>query len=304
MKDFREVYNRIREAVQQKTGINFSIAFSDQKQYTDTIAVYLNNTPFRKKDGNLLFTPSGHGALIENLNEREADIIFIKNVDNVVADQYAQKVAFYKKALAGKLLELQEKSFAYAELLDTSTLSPAEMAEIQGFLSEKLNVVIPKDIEEYPEKHRIRYLKDKLNRPLRVCGMVKNEGEPGGGPFWVKDNKGNVSLQIVEAAQINSKDPQQEKILSTATHFNPVDLVCGVKNYKGKKYNLPDFTDHSQGFISRKSREGQAVKVLELPGLWNGGMAHWNTVFVEVPGLTFNPVKIVNDLLKPMHGIC
>ncbi|MCB0374515.1 MAG: DUF4301 family protein [Sinomicrobium sp.] len=301
--NFREEFDRIRDIARQKTGIHFTISFSYQKQHTDTIAVNPDNSPFRKSDGTLLFRPSGHGALIENLNEQLADVIFIKNVDNVVVYKYEQEMAFYKKALAGKLLELRDQSFYYVGLLDASTPSAAVTAAIEQFLTAGLNVIFPKDFEKYAEKHRIRYLKAKLNRPIRVCGMVKDEGEPGGGPFWVKDRTGTVSLQIVEAAQINIGNASQKKICEEATHFNPVDMMCSVKNYKGEKYNLPQFTDPDQGFITRKSREGRPVKVLELPGLWNGAMAHWTTVFVEVPLITFNPVKTVNDLLKSTHQV-
>lgn len=298
---FREEWNRIRESVQRKTGMDFDVTFSYQKPHTDTLAVHLDNTPFRKSDGALLFRPSGHGALLENLDEQQADILFIKNIDNVGMHPHEAAAAFYKKMLAGKLLELQETAFRYAALLDTALPGAATVKAIRQFLTVAFHINFPGDFKAFTPEQQCSYLRKKLNRPIRICGMVKNEGRAGGGPFRVKDEKGNISLQIVEAAQMNVKDPVQKKILEKAMHFNPVDMVCGIKNYKGEKYNLTEFADHRQGFITRKSRSGQTLKVLERPGLWNGGMACWNTVFVEVPLHTFTPVKTVNDLLKPAH---
>ena len=300
---FKEEFKRIEEFVEQKTGISFTISFSYQQESTDTIAVTLANEPFREDDGTLLFRPSGHGALLKNLNTLNADIIFIKNIDNVVVKQYKDEVAKYKKVLAGILLQLQEKVFKYLNDLDSEENSEERLIEIAEFLTRELNVRISDEFEKYSEKYKIEYLREKLNRPIRVCGMVKNEGEPGGGPFWVKDQNSNISLQIVESAKINQKDKGQKSILMNATHFNPVDLVCGVKNYKGEKFNLEDFVDHKAAFITQKTKAGKDLKALELPGLWNGSMAHWNTIFVEVPIMTFNPVKTVNDLLKDTHQI-
>ncbi len=300
---FDAEFNAIRDIVAQKTATHFSISFSHQKQHTDTIAVDLNNDPYRKKDGSLLFRPSGHGALLENLNKQQADIIFIKNVDNVVVHTYEKEVAFYKKMLAGKLIALQEKAFEYTRLLETSVPAAIEITTIKQFLSSELCVDIASDFDHRSEEEQLTYLKQKLHRPIRVCGMVKNEGQPGGGPFWVQDDDGRVSLQIVEVAQIDTSDPAQQQLLATATHFNPVDMVCGVKNYTGEKYDLTKFSAPEQGFISQKSEAGTPVKTLELPGLWNGAMAHWHTVFVEVPLTTFNPVKTVNDLLKATHQV-
>jgi len=303
-KNFEEEFERIEKVISNKTNTKFEISYSSQKNKTDTIAVDLNNNPFRNQDGTLLFRPSGHGALIENLNDLEADIIFIKNIDNVVTSQYEKEVAYYKKTLGGLLMQLQDQIFAYQEIFDTqSDITEATIIAIANFLQQKLNVNIHKDFEKFATKYQIEYLKNKINRPLRVCGMVKNEGEPGGGPFWVKAESGEVSLQIIESAQINKNSKQQEEILTYATHFNPVDLVCGVKNYKGEKYNLLDFVDEKAYFISTKSKNGKKLKALERPGLWNGAMANWNTVFVEVPLITFNPVKTVNDLFKSAHQI-
>ncbi|VAV84682.1 Unknown conserved in Flavobacteria [hydrothermal vent metagenome] len=300
---FDEEFKYIEEDVEEKTNTTFNISFSYQKHSTDTIGVTKKNEPFRNDDGSLLFRPSGHGALLENLNDLDADIVFIKNIDNVVVKKYKEDVAYYKKMLGGILLEIQQQAFVYLRLLEKTNLKENELVEIAQFLLEKLNVSINREFEKYSTKYQIEYLRDKLNRPIRVCGMVKNEGEPGGGPFWVKDESGAVSLQIVESAQIDKKNKHQKEILKRATHFNPVDLVCGIKNYKGELFDLTKFVDHKTAFITMKTKTGKDLKALELPGLWNGSMAFWNTIFVEVPLLTFNPVKTVNDLLKTPHQI-
>ncbi|MEZ4797183.1 MAG: DUF4301 family protein [Flavobacteriaceae bacterium] len=300
---FDEEFKYIEEDVEERTNTKFNITFSYQKESTDTIAVNHFNEPFRDENNQLVFRPSGHGALIENLNELNADIIFIKNIDNVVVKKYKNEVADYKMMLAGILLEVQDKAFYYLKKLDKNQLSESELIEIANFVSNKLNVSISNEFEKYSLKYQIKYLKDKLNRPIRVCGMVKNEGEPGGGPFWVKDESGNISLQIVESAQVDKDNRLQKEIMKNATHFNPVDLVCGTKNFLGESFDLTKFVDHKTAFISEKTKSGKHLKALELPGLWNGAMANWNTIFVEVPLLTFNPVKTVNDLLKPAHQL-
>ncbi len=300
---FDSEFKRIEQKVETKTGSKFDISFSYQKESTDTISVTPKNKPFRDDNGSLLFRPSGHGALIENLNDQEADIIFIKNIDNVVTYKYKNEVAKYKKVLGGILIDLQNTVFSYLKLLEKGNVSEDKRIEIGTFLINKMNVKISSEFEKYSSKYQIEYLTEKLNRPIRVCGMVKNEGEPGGGPFWVKDESGQISLQIVESAQINKKSKRQKEILKHATHFNPVDLVCGIKNYKGEKFNLKRFVDPKAAFITMKTKVGKDIKALELPGLWNGSMANWNTVFVEVPLITFNPVKTVNDLLKAPHQI-
>ncbi|WP_040247053.1 DUF4301 family protein [Psychroserpens mesophilus] len=300
---FDEEFSRIEQKVEEITGSKFDISFSYQKESTDTIAVTPKNKPFREDDGSLHFRPSGHGALIENLNDLTADIIFIKNIDNVVTYKYKNEVAKYKKVLAGILLKIQQRVFNYLRLLDNSDVSHEQIIEIGEFLVNTMNVRISTEFEKYSLKYQIEYLAEKLNRPIRICGMVKNEGEPGGGPFWIKDESGNISLQIVESAQINKKNKYQKQILKNATHFNPVDLVCGTKNYKGEKFDLKKFVDKKAAFISMKTKTGKDLKALELPGLWNGSMANWNTIFVEVPLITFNPVKTVNDLLKAPHQI-
>lgn len=300
---FDEEFKRIEEIVERKTKTNFKISFSYQKESTDTIAVTPDNEPYVEEDGSLLFRPSGHGSLIENLNDLDSDIIFIKNIDNVVVSKYKKQVSEHKKILAGKLLELQEQAFQYLNKLETDTFQEEGLLQIAQFLSSELNIVISNEFEKYSKKYQKQYLFDKLNRPMRVCGMVKNEGEPGGGPFWVKDESAQISLQIVESAQIEKKIKHQKQILKSASHFNPVDLVCGIKDYKGNKFDLTKYVDPKTAFITMKTKVGKDIKALELPGLWNGSMANWNTIFVEVPLITFNPVKTVNDLLKAPHQV-
>lgn len=282
--------------------VNYDVSFSEQKQHTDTIAVGLDNKPFRNSDGSLLFRPGGHGALIENLNDLDADIVFIKNIDNIVPDHLKRPTFRYKKLLGGYLLKVKSKVDEYLELLDEGSATGEELEEMRDFTENYLNIHNNKEAfnkKEHIEKTDILY--NQLNRPIRVCGMVKNEGEPGGGPFWVKEFSGNRSLQIVEKAQINFDDTQQAEIVKHSTHFNPVDLVCAIKDFRGDAFNLKEFTDPQTGFISIKSKDGKSLKAQELPGLWNGAMADWITIFVEVPIVTFNPVKIVNDLLRENH---
>lgn len=277
---------------------SFEIGFSFQKKSTDTIAVHLNKTPFRKKCGNILFRQSGHGALLENLNDLDSDIVFIKNIDNV-SSNYFDEIILYKKALGGMLIELQQRIFSCLNDLE-QTISDDKITEISLF-AKNLNIVIPNNFEGLSKLNKIEFLKNKLNRPVRICGMVKNEGEPGGGPFWVKNSRGEVSLQIVEASQIDKSNEVQKQILEQSTHFNPVDLVCGIKNYKGEKFDLLNYRDNDTGFLTEKTKDGLPIIGYELPGLWNGAMADWISVFVEVSLKTFNPVKTVNDLLKPAH---
>jgi hypothetical protein len=278
----------------QKYGIKYDITFSEQKPSTDTVAANPDNTPFRNSDGSLLFRPGGHGALIENLNEIDADVIFIKNIDNVVPDRLKPETVEWKQVIAGVLVTLQKKAFEYLRILDEGA-TDAQLAEMAEFV-EKCLCVAPKG-----QKVDADYLRTKLNRPMRVCGVVKNVGEPGGGPFLTYNQDGTVSLQILESSQIDTNNEEYMKMFTQGTHFNPVDLVCAVKNYKGEPFNLPDFVDKTTGFISSKSKAGKELKALELPGLWNGAMSNWSTVFVEVPLGTFNPVKTVNDLLREQH---
>ena len=278
----------------KKYGIKYDITFSEQKPSTDTIAANPDNTPFRNDDGSLLFRPGGHGALIENLNEIEADIIFIKNIDNVVPDRLKPETVEWKQVIAGVLVTLQKQAFEYLKVLDAGA-TPAQLEEIAKFVAEKLCT------DAKGKKADADYLRTKLNRPMRVCGVVKNVGEPGGGPFLTYNQDGTVSLQILESSQIDTANEEYMKMFTQGTHFNPVDLVCAVKDYKGKPFNLPEFVDKTTGFISSKSKAGKELKALELPGLWNGAMSNWSTIFVEVPLGTFNPVKTVNDLLREQH---
>ena len=284
----------------KKFGVKYNISFSEQKPSTDTIAANPDNTPFRNDDGSLLFRPGGHGALIQNLNEIDADVVFIKNIDNVVPDRLKEDTVVYKQLLAGILVQLQEKAFDYLRLLDTGKYSHEQLEEIIRFVQRDL-CCRRFDIKELEDAELVIYLRKKLNRPMRVCGVVKNVGEPGGGPFLTYNQDGTVSLQILESSQIDKSNEEYMRMFTEGTHFNPVDLVCAIKDYQGKPFNLPDFVDVTTGFISSKSKNGRELKALELPGLWNGAMSDWNTVFVEVPLSTFNPVKTVNDLLRDQH---
>lgn len=290
---FDELLYKNIELYGKKYATDYKINFSTQKKSTDTIAANKDNTPFRTDNDALLFYPAGHGALLENLNEIDSDIVFIKNVDNVVPETKLAETVRWKKIIAGVLIDCKEKIADYIKCLQT-TDDAEKINEIIRFFGEKLCV-------DFPENVSKELLLAKLNRPVRVCGMVKNEGEPGGGPFLINENDGTTSLQILESSQINTNDKNAMEILASSTHFNPVDLVCWVKNYKGEKFNLIDFRDNLTGFISEKSRVGKEFKVQELPGLWNGAMSNWNTIFVEVPVVTFNPVKTVNDLLREQH---
>ncbi len=288
--------------LEKRYEVRYNISYSEQKPSTDTIAVDENNAPFRTSEEKLLFRPGGHGALLENLNDLQADLVFVKNIDNVVPDRLKEETIRYKKAIAGLLLNLQQQIFNYLLLLeDASQVSDSEVDAILQFLAKELSTTPTGNLPLTDAEAKIKYLKTKLNRPIRVCGMVKNEGEPGGGPFWAIQPDGTTTLQVVESSQIDLKDPVQALIASHATHFNPVDLVCGVRNYKGEKFHLPDFRDPETGFISYKSKDGKPLKAQELPGLWNGAMSDWITIFVEVPPVTFNPVKTVNDLLRAEH---
>ena len=296
---FEKLLSEKKNSYERKYNVTYDVSFSEQKSSTDTIAADANNEPFRE-NGNLVFRPGGHGALIENLNDKNADVIFIKNIDNVVPDSLKDVTVTYKKLLAGVLVNVQSQIFNYLELLEAGELTDEELDEIIDFTEEVLNIENDSlDGLDLPEI--IDYLYSKLNRPIRVCGMVKNEGEPGGGPFFAENEDGTISLQILESSQIDTSKPSEKELLMQSTHFNPVDLVCAVKNYKGEKFDLTEFVDKNTGFISLKSKNGRELKALELPGLWNGAMSDWNTIFVEVPIQTFNPVKTVNDLLRIEH---
>lgn len=297
---FKKKIAEVKRYYESTFGVKLNITFSEQKHYTDTLAVDEYNEPVRDDQGRLSFRPAGHGALIENLNDCNADVIFIKNIDNVVPDWMKHTTIIYKRVLAGLLLEIQQQTFEYLRLLD-GTVNENLLQTISTFVTERLNISLPDNYQKLSLNGKARILRQKLNRPIRICGMVKNQGEPGGGPFFTRNTHGIKSLQIVETAQINRKDPKQERILTHATHFNPVDLVCGTKNYKGKRFNLRKYVDPATGFIAKKTKGALTVKSQELPGLWNGAMAEWITLFVEVPLATFNPVKTVNDLLRKEH---
>ena len=297
---FKSEIGAVLPRIQSESGLHFEISYSQQKKSTDTIAVNMDNSPFEEEDGSLLFRPAGHGALLENLNDIKADLIFIKNIDNVVPDRLKSTTKDYKMAIGGFLLDAQEKIFDAIRALDDE-ISNASVAQAAQVYSEVLGGKVPTTESGQSLQELGRYLKDKLNRPIRVCGMVKNTGEPGGGPFWIEEKDGSHSLQILETAQIDLNDPGSKAHLMASTHFNPVDLVCGTKDYKGHSFDLLEFRDMQTGFITEKSKNGRELKALELPGLWNGAMAGWNTLFVEVPLITFNPVKTVNDLLRDEH---
>ena len=301
--EHRELFTKLVEekvaVYAKKYGVEYDVSFSEQKPSTDTVAADMEKKPFRDK-GKLLFRPGGHGALIENLNDLDADVIFIKNIDNVVPDRLKEDTVTYKKLIAGVLVTLQKQVFEYLELLDGGKYTHAQLEEIIRFLQQTL-CCRKLDIKDLEDADLVIYLRKKLNRPMRVCGMVKNVGEPGGGPFLAYNADGTVSLQILESSQIDMNDPVKKEMFEKGTHFNPVDLVCAVRDYKGNKFDLVKYVDKATGFISYKSKNGRELKALELPGLWNGAMSDWNTVFVEVPLSTFNPVKTVNDLLREQH---
>lgn len=292
---FESLFESVREKYESKFGVKYNISMSVQKSSTDTIAANPDGTPFREDDGRLLFRPAGHGALIENLGERDADVLFVKTIDNVAPDSLKGDTIKYKEILAGLLVATQRKVFGYVEQIEAGV---ADLNEVAAFVEEGLCVRLPEGVKALEGEALVAELLAILNRPLRVCGMVRNEGEPGGGPFWAESTDGVVALQIAESSQIS---PEQKHLMAEATHFNPVDIVCATKNHKGEHYRFAEFVDPSTGFISSKSKSGRELLAQELPGLWNGAMARWNTLFVEVPISTFSPVKVVSDLLRPEH---
>jgi len=300
---FESLLGKIKDEYEKRYGVKLFLDFSCQKPSTDTIAVDPKNNPFRDNDGKLVFRPGGHGALLDNLSALDADVIFIKNIDNVVPDRLRNDTIRYKKALGGMLFSFRERIFDYLKnLIDNDHHQEGFLEEIRIFLEEELCAVSPWGMDQWSREQVRNYLISKLNRPLRVCGMVRNQGEPGGGPFWVRNTDNSMSLQIVESSQINLSNPLMKKLFNASTHFNPVDLVCSVRDHTGARYDLRKYIDPQTGFISSKSLGGKELKALELPGLWNGAMSDWNTVFVEVPLSTFNPVKTINDLLRQQHS--
>ena len=322
---FEEALEQVKAEYEAKYGVKYNITFTYQNKSTDTVAVDVENRPFRTETDSLLFRPAGHGALIYNLNEIEEELVSIKNIDNVANERLLPDTEKWKKVLMGRAFELRDKIFGYLRELDIATnvtvgktvdvdlpglvgLGDDDIYQsdqvrslcddIEAFLRDELCVSIPVTGDC---KARVEALRAKLNRPIRVCGMVKNQGEPGGGPFIIEEKDGSTSLQVLESVQINMSDEHSREALSKATHFNPVDIVCCLHDYKGNSFNLLDYVDENAGFISSKSYQGRELKALELPGLWNGAMSNWNTLFVEVPLSTFNPVKVVLDLLRPAH---
>ncbi len=299
---FIKLAKDVKDSFEEAHGVTFSIEYSEQKRSTDTIAVDINNEPFRNSDDSLVFRPGGHGALIENLNDINSDIVFIKNIDNIVPDKLKPQTVKYKKALAGLLVSYQSLIFDYLNQLEESeNLTMEFLYEVLDFTINELCILPPENLNKDNPQALLPYLIGRLNRPIRVCGMVKNEGEPGGGPYWAKNSDGTISLQIVETSQIDLKDSEKKSLLDSASHFNPVDLICGITDADGAKYDLLKYRDLQTGFISLKSKDGKDLKAQELPGLWNGAMSDWITIFVEVPLITFNPVKTVNDLLREQH---
>lgn len=297
---FEDLLARVVPVYEAAYGVKFNVSLSEQKPSTDTVAANMDNTPFRNEDGSLLFRPGGHGALIQNLSDLECEVVFIKNIDNVVPDRLKEGMVSWKQAMAGLLVQLQAKAFQYMQLLDSGIYSHDEVLQIVSFVRHDLGIQM-EGLKDMEDAELVTYLRRKLNRPMRVCGVVRNVGEAGGGPFLTYNPDGSVSSQILESSQIDTGNETYVKMFQEGTHFNPVDLVCAVRNYKGAKFNLPDYVDPETGFISYKSKNGKELKALELPGLWNGAMSDWSTVFVEVPLDTFNPVKSVNDLLREQH---
>lgn len=298
---FSDLFQKVSKSYELRYNVTYDISYSFQKPSTDILAVDEYNEPFRNPDGSLLFRPGGHGALLENLNEIEADLVFIKNIDNLVPDRLKYETFSYKELIGGYLLWIRERIFAFLRNAEAGPVSDEIIEEMSRFAKINLMLSFPDEFQDMNHVEKTTCLASMLSRPIRVCGMVKNEGEPGGGPFWVTDEKNQHSLQIVESSQVNLKDENQKLIWNSATHFNPVDLVCSYRDHHGNKYELSRFMDEKTGFISTKSSGGRNLKAQELPGLWNGSMAEWLTIFVEVPIITFNPVKTVNDLLRKEH---
>lgn len=292
-------FEETKGKMEHEYDVEYELSTSVQKPSTDTVAANMDGTPYKEND-KLFFRPGGHGALIENLNDLDADVIFIKNIDNVVPDSRREDTIKYKKIIGGVLVGIKKKGDDYCRLLSKGIPEESKLAEMLDFLH-KVLCITHDNTDNMTTKEKADYLYKKLNRPYRVCGMVRNEGEPGGGPFLAYNADGTVSPQILESTQIDPNNKEAKKMLAESTHFNPVDLVVSTKSWNGKKFNLPDYVDKSTGFISIKSREGTEIKALELPGLWNGAMSDWNTILVEVPLSTFNPVKTVNDLLRDAH---
>lgn len=297
----RSFFELIRPGYEHQYQCRLDLSFSVQDHSTDTLAVDFENRPFRTDSGALFFRPGGHGALLRNLNDLQGDLIYIKNIDNVLPDRLKEPTILWKKVLGGYLVKVQEIIHGLITKMKNEVNTPVQLREIMAFCRDWILVSPPRVFKEWTLTEQRNFLFGILNRPIRVCGMVRNEGEPGGGPFWVKDKGETLSLQIVERAQIDTASTEQITLWASSTHFNPVDLVCAVRDYEGRPFDLNRYQDPEAVFICRKSQNGREFKALELPGLWNGGMARWITFFVEVPNQTFSPVKTINDLLRPEH---
>jgi hypothetical protein len=298
---FRDFFETLRPSYESQYHCRFKITFSFQSHSTDTLAVDLETYPFRDDSGILLFRPGGHGALLQNLSELQGDLIYIKNIDNVLPDRLKKPTIDWKKVLGGYLVKIQKTVHGFLRKLAEGRDTAAFFSEVRGFCRDRLWILEPPGLTNWSLNEQKNWLLNSLNRPIRVCGMVKNEGEPGGGPFWVEGRDGVLSMQIVESAQIDPASAQQKALWASSTHFNPVDLVCSVRDYEGRPFDLNRYMDPEAVFIARKSHNGRELKALELPGLWNGSMAKWISLFVEVPIETFSPVKTINDLLRPEH---
>ncbi len=298
---FTDLIEAVKKKYEARFGIVYDISFSEQKPATDTISVNLDNSPFRNTDGGLLFRPAGHGALLANLNDQDADVVFLKNIDNVVPEKISETTYTYKKVLAALMLQVRQQLFDFQTRIQNNESTSVLVADLETFFTTTLYTLPPVGFEGLTGDEKLVYFKQKLDRPVRACGMVKNVGEPGGGPFWAVNADGTTSLQVVESAQVDMSDAAQKILFEQATHFNPVDVVCSLRGYGGKKFDLMQYRDMNTGFVTQKSKDGKDLKAQELPGLWNGSMADWNTIFVEVPLSTFNPVKTVNDLLRAEH---
>jgi hypothetical protein len=298
---FRDFFNALLPVYESRTQYRLMISFSFQYHSTNTLAVDLTNRPFRDDSGNLLFRPGGHGALLRNLNDLQGDLIYIKNIDNVQPDRLKETTIFWKKILGGYLVQLQNRIHHYLRILTEGKDTAGLFSEAIDFCQHQLGIYISPDLRSHSFPYQKKWLIETLNRPIRVCGMVRNEGEPGGGPFWVEGRDGTSSKQIVESAQINPASEEQKALWASSTHFNPVDLVCAVRDFRGRPFDLHRYADPQAVFISRKSHQGRELKALEVPGLWNGAMAEWISSFVEVPIETFSPVKRIIDLLRPEH---
>lgn len=298
---FEQLTQQLIPKYETQFGVKYMVSFSEQKPSTDTLSVNLDNSPFRNTDGTLLFRPAGHGALLSNLNDQDGDVVFLKNIDNVGSESLSSTTYLYKKVIAALMLKIRQQIFNFMERIKNGENSAELVAKLTNFYQETLCTMPPPGFDGSSDGEKITYFRQKLDRPIRVCGMVKNVGEPGGGPFFAKNVDGSISLQVVESAQVDMADESQKALFEKATHFNPVDVVCSLRGFGGKKFDLMSYRDLSTGFISQKSKDGNDLKAQELPGLWNGSMADWNTIFVEVPLVTFSPVKTVNDLLRREH---